>query len=70
MDKASLVYAPINGMCDPHGNANLLTSPADPTWKAIRKAVAVSFSMQVRARAPQGLQLCVGLQQCARARPC
>eukprot|EP00775_Hariotina_reticulata_P012934 gene12934-13062_t len=46
MDKASLVYAPINRMCDPHGNANLLTSSADDTWKAIRKAVAVSFSMQ------------------------
>lgn len=47
MDKAALVYAPINKMCDPHGNANLLTSSADETWKAIRKAVAVSFSMQV-----------------------
>jgi len=46
MDKASLVYAPINKMCDPHANANLLTSSADDTWKAIRKAVAVSFSMQ------------------------
>ena len=47
MDKASLVYAPINKMCDPHVNPNLLTSTADDTWKAIRKAVAVSFSMQV-----------------------
>ena len=46
MDKAALIYAPINKMCDPHGNANLLTSPADETWKSIRKAVAVSFSMQ------------------------
>jgi cytochrome P450 len=50
MDKASLVYAPINKMCDPHGSPNLLTSAADDTWKAIRKAVAVSFSMQVRGR--------------------
>jgi hypothetical protein len=48
MDKASLVYAPINKMCTPHGDANLLTSAADEDWKAIRKAVAVSFSMQVR----------------------
>eukprot|EP00879_Flechtneria_rotunda_P009548 GHRR01009994.1.p1 GENE.GHRR01009994.1~~GHRR01009994.1.p1 ORF type:complete len:439 (+),score=146.14 GHRR01009994.1:585-1901(+) len=46
MDKAALVYAPINKMCDPHGTANLLTSTTDNTWKAIRKAVAVSFSMQ------------------------
>lgn len=49
MDKAALAYAPINKMCDPHGNANLLTSAADDSWKAVRKAVAVSFSMQVRA---------------------
>lgn len=48
MDKAALVYAPINKMCDPHANANLLTSAADDNWKAVRKAVAVSFSMQVR----------------------
>jgi hypothetical protein len=34
--------------CEPHGNANLLTSAADDSWKAVRKAVAVSFSMQVR----------------------
>jgi hypothetical protein len=27
---------------------NLLTAPADDRWKAIRKAVAVSFSAQVR----------------------
>lgn len=51
MDKASLVYAPINRMCDPHGSPNLLTSTANDTWKCIRKAVAVSFSMQVRAAA-------------------
>lgn len=48
MDKAALAYAPINKMCDPHANANLLTSAADDNWKAVRKAVAVSFSMQVR----------------------
>lgn len=47
MDKAHVAYAPINKMCDPHGNANLLTSAADDSWKAIRKAVAVSFSVQV-----------------------
>lgn len=46
MDKAAVAYAPINKMCDPHGNANLLTSAADDSWKAIRKAVAVSFAMQ------------------------
>jgi hypothetical protein len=48
MDKAALAYAPINRMCTPHGDANLLTSAADDSWKAVRKAVAVSFSMQVR----------------------
>lgn len=34
-------------MTTPHGRANLLTSPADDKWKAIRKAVAVSFSSHV-----------------------
>uniref|UniRef100_A0A383W692 Cytochrome P450 n=1 Tax=Tetradesmus obliquus TaxID=3088 RepID=A0A383W692_TETOB len=53
MDKAALVYAPINRMCTPHGDANLLTSAADESWKAIRKAVAVSFSMQnIRKKFP------------------
>eukprot|EP00882_Tetradesmus_deserticola_P007379 GHRQ01007773.1.p1 GENE.GHRQ01007773.1~~GHRQ01007773.1.p1 ORF type:complete len:516 (+),score=176.63 GHRQ01007773.1:158-1705(+) len=53
MDKAALVYAPINRMCTPHGDANLLTSAADDTWKAIRKSVAVSFSMQnIRKKFP------------------
>jgi hypothetical protein len=33
-------------MCDPHGNPNLLTAPADEKWKAIRKGVAVSFAFQ------------------------
>jgi hypothetical protein len=33
-------------MCDPHGNPNLLTAPADDKWKAIRKGVAVSFAFQ------------------------
>lgn len=47
MDKAAGIYAPINKMCDPHCNPNLLTSEADATWKAVRKAVAVSFSVQV-----------------------
>jgi cytochrome P450 len=56
MDKAALVYAPINKMCDPHANANLLTSAADDDWKAVRKAVAVSFSMQVRGGGPA--QMC------------
>jgi hypothetical protein len=32
-------------MCTPHGKApNLLTSPADSKWRAVRKTVAVSFS--------------------------
>jgi cytochrome P450 len=46
IDKAAMAYAPINRMCDPHGNANLLTSAANDSWKAVRKAVAVSFSIQ------------------------
>jgi hypothetical protein len=32
-------------MCEPHSRANLLTSPSDDTWKAVRKAVAASFSV-------------------------
>eukprot|EP00878_Enallax_costatus_P000395 GHUV01000482.1.p1 GENE.GHUV01000482.1~~GHUV01000482.1.p1 ORF type:complete len:459 (+),score=124.68 GHUV01000482.1:1092-2468(+) len=53
MDKAAVAYSPINRMCDPHGNVNLLTSAADDSWKAIRKAVAVSFSMQnIRKKFP------------------
>jgi hypothetical protein len=50
MDKAALAYAPINRMCTPHGEVNMLTSAADDSWKAVRKAVAVSFSMQVSCR--------------------
>lgn len=46
IDKAFETYAPINKMCDPHGQPNLLTAAADERWKAIRKAVAVSFSAQ------------------------
>eukprot|EP00878_Enallax_costatus_P004731 GHUV01004980.1.p1 GENE.GHUV01004980.1~~GHUV01004980.1.p1 ORF type:complete len:543 (+),score=147.42 GHUV01004980.1:709-2337(+) len=46
IDKAFETYAPINKMCDPHGQPNLLTAAADDRWKAIRKAVAVSFSAQ------------------------
>jgi hypothetical protein len=40
-------------MCDPHGNPNLLTAPADEKWKAIRKGVAVSFAFQnIRKKFP------------------
>lgn len=46
VDKAFETYAPINKMCDPYGHPNLLTAAADEKWKAIRKAVAVSFSAQ------------------------
>jgi cytochrome P450 len=46
LDKAAISYKPINFMCDPHGNPNLLTAWADDAWKVIRKAVAVSFSFQ------------------------
>jgi hypothetical protein len=63
MDKASLVYAPINKMCTPHGDANLLTSAADEDWKAIRKAVAVSFSMQVRHAGCLGVDASAALGQ-------
>jgi hypothetical protein len=51
IDRPACVRLPLlpAARCDPHGNANLLTSAADDTWKAIRKAVAVSFSMQVRS---------------------
>ncbi|KAI8464712.1 MAG: cytochrome P450 [Monoraphidium minutum] len=46
LDKAAGVYQTINYMCDPHGAPNLLTGAATDTWKAIRRAVAVSFSTQ------------------------
>lgn len=36
---------------------NLLTAAADDRWKAIRKAVAVSFSAQVRPAGAQRQQL-------------
>ena len=40
-------------MCDPHGQPNLLTGAATDTWKAIRRAVAVSFSTQnIRKKYP------------------
>jgi hypothetical protein len=32
-------------MCSPRGHTNLLTSNADPTWRAVRKAVAAAFSV-------------------------
>jgi cytochrome P450 len=44
LDKASAAYAPINAMCTHKGSPNLLTSAADDTWKAVRRAVAVAFS--------------------------
>lgn len=53
IDKAAVAYAPFNRMCDPHGNPNLLTSSASHSWKVIRKAVAVSFSMQVGTASQQ-----------------
>jgi cytochrome P450 len=31
-------------MVSPLGSANLLTSPSDDKWRAIRKAIAVSFN--------------------------
>ncbi|KAI8477013.1 MAG: cytochrome P450 [Monoraphidium minutum] len=46
LDKAAGMYSTINYMCDPHGAPNLLTGAATDTWKAIRRAVAVSFSTQ------------------------
>ncbi|KXZ56708.1 hypothetical protein GPECTOR_1g638 [Gonium pectorale] len=44
LDKAAALYSPINFMCTPHGHSNLLTSPADEKWRAVRKAIALSFS--------------------------
>jgi hypothetical protein len=36
----------LRGRCDPHGAPNLLTGAATESWKAVRRAVAVSFSTQ------------------------
>ena len=33
-------------MCSPSGHANLLTSPSDKTWKAVRQAIAQAFSFR------------------------
>lgn len=33
LDKASVIYRPVNDMCSPLGHANLLTAPADEKWK-------------------------------------
>lgn len=46
-------------MCEPHGVPNLLTSPSDEQWKAIRRAVAVSFSHKhIRNKFPVVLAKC------------
>lgn len=43
-------------MCSPRGHSNLLTSAADPAWRAVRKAVAQAFSMQqIRKKYPVGV---------------
>lgn len=53
LDKASAMYFPINQMCEPAGHANLLTSPSDERWKAVRKAVAAAFSVHhIKAKLP------------------
>lgn len=42
-------------MCSPRGHVNLLTSPADAAWRAVRKAVAPAFSVQaIRRKFPVG----------------
>lgn len=40
------LYPPPAHRCDPHGAPNLLTGSATESWKAVRRAVAVSFSTQ------------------------
>eukprot|EP00983_Pelagomonas_calceolata_P046343 1140115-Pelagomonas_calceolata.AAC.6 len=43
-------------MCTPYAHPNLLTSPADNKWKAVRKAVAVSFSANnIRKKFPASI---------------
>lgn len=46
LDKSQAAYGPVSQMVSPHGHPNLLTSASDDTWKKVRKAVAVSFSMR------------------------
>lgn len=45
LDKSAATYGSVNEMVTPHGHPNLLTSASDATWKAVRKAIAVSFSL-------------------------
>jgi cytochrome P450 len=53
LDKAAAMYFPINQMCEPAGHTNLLTSPSDAQWKAVRKAVAAAFSVHhIKAKFP------------------
>jgi hypothetical protein len=43
-------------MTEPHGTPNLLTSPSDETWKAVRKAVAAAFSVHnIKGKLPMML---------------
>lgn len=44
LDKAEVAYGPINQMVEPRAHPNVLTAASDPKWKAIRRAVAASFS--------------------------
>ncbi len=53
---------PIVQMCDPHGSYNILTAPSDDMWRAVRKAVAVSFSASnVRKKFPLIRERCLAM---------
>ncbi|EFJ42950.1 hypothetical protein VOLCADRAFT_96865 [Volvox carteri f. nagariensis] len=53
VDKAANIYSPINQMCTPHAYPNLLTSLADDRWRAVRKAIALSFAFgNIRKKFP------------------
>jgi len=46
LDKSQAAYGHVSQMVSPQGHPNLLTSASNETWKKVRKAVAVSFSMR------------------------
>jgi len=46
LDKSAVAYGHVSQMVSKDGHPNLLTAASDETWKIVRKAVAVSFSMR------------------------
>ncbi|KAL6749937.1 cytochrome P450 [Haematococcus lacustris] len=59
LEKASIMYTPINQMCSVAGHPNLVSAKTDPAWRAVRKAVATSLSLQNIKKKYPVMQGCV-----------